>query len=125
SFAMPVIDLCRPGRTKCAACCCGTNRIVANLGQRLRMRCDARAKLLREHLRAQANAEQRPLLAQRNFDPVDFAPDVIIRIIGAHRTAEDDGAGMLVECIWERIAEARTADVEAMAERAQRVADAA
>ncbi len=58
------------------------------------MRRDLRAELSGKHLRAEADAEERPLLAQRDFDPVDLAADIIVGIVGAHRTAEDDRAGM-------------------------------
>ena len=85
------------------------------------MRCNAGAKLHREHLRAEADAEERPLLAQRNFDPVDLAADIVVGIIGAHWTAEEDRAGMPIERIGQGIAKARPADVEAIAEPAQDV----
>ena len=87
------------------------------------MRRDLRAQLFGKHLRAQADAEKRPLLAQGNFDPVDLAADIIVGIVGAHRAAEDDRAGMLVQCVRQGIAEPRTPDVEGMAERPQRIAD--
>ena len=81
--------------------------------------------MLGEHLRAQADAEERPLLPQRHFDPVDLARDIVVTVVGAHRTAEDHGAGMGVERFGKGIAEARPADVEGMAERSQGIADPA
>ena len=89
------------------------------------MRRDLRAQLFGEHLRAQADAEKRPLLAQGNLDPVDLAADIIVGIVGAHRAAENDRAGMLIQRFRQGIAEPRTPDVEGMAERAQRIADPA
>jgi hypothetical protein len=89
------------------------------------MRRDFRAELHGEHLRAEANAEEWPLLAQGNLDPVDLAADVLVRIVGAHRPTEEHGAGMIIQRPRQRIAETRTADVETVAERAQRIADAA
>ena len=124
-FAMPVIDLVRPVRAHGVARRSGADRIVADLGDALRMRRDFRAKLHREHLRAEADAEERPLLAQGHVDPVDLAADVVVGIVGAHRPAEEHGAGMLVQRLRQRIAETRTADVEPVPERAQRIADAA
>ncbi len=87
------------------------------------MRRDLCAQLLGKHLRAQADAEKRPLLTQGNFDPVDLAADIVVGIVGAHRAAEDDSPGMLLERLRQGIAEPRTADVEGMTERPQRVAD--
>src|ERR1700754_1791170 len=89
------------------------------------MRRDPGAELNRKHLGAEANAEEGPLLAQGDRDPVDLATDVIVRIVGAHRSAKNNGTGMVVESLGQWIAEARPADIERMAERAQRVADAA
>jgi len=42
------------------------------------MRRDLGAELSREHLRAQANAQKRALLPQRNLDPVDLAADMVV-----------------------------------------------
>ena len=89
------------------------------------MRRHARAELHRQHLRAEANAEKRPPLAQRNGDPVDLAANVIVRIVRAHRTAEDDRAGMRFQGVRQRVTEPWPADVEAMPKRAQHIADAA
>ena len=89
------------------------------------MRRDPRSKLLRQHLRAKADPQKRALLAQRNGNPVDFAPNEFIRIVGAHRASEDDRAGMSVQGFGKGVAEARAADVEGVPERPQRIADAA
>ena len=89
------------------------------------MRRDLRAQMFGKHLRAEADAEKRPLLAQGNFDPVDLAADIIVGIVGAHRAAEDHRAGMLVQRFRQGIAKPRTADVEGVAERPQRIADPA
>ncbi len=78
-----------------------------------------------EHLRAQANPQERPLLPERHLDPVDLAADVFIRIVGAHRAAEDDRAGMTFQRFRKRVAEPGTPDIEGMPERPQRVADTA
>src|SRR6266700_5500153 len=83
------------------------------------------AELLGEHLGTEANAEEWPLLAQRDLDPVDLAANVIVRVVGAHGPDENHGTGMRVQSGWQRIDETRTADVELIAERAQDVADPA
>jgi hypothetical protein len=89
------------------------------------MRRNPGPKLLGQHLGAQANPHERPLFAQRYLDPVDLAANVIVGIVGAHRAAENHRAGMIVQRFRQRIAEPRTADIEPIAERPQRVADAA
>ena len=83
------------------------------------------AELAREHLGAETDAEKRLALLERHADPIDLAPDEIVLVVGAHRTAEDDGAGMFRHGRRQRIAEARPAHVERVAELAQRIADAA
>ena len=62
---------------------------------------------------------------KRDADPIDLAADEIVRIVGAHRTAEDDGAGVFRHGRRQRILEARAAHIERIAEIAQRIADAA
>ena len=89
------------------------------------MRRHRRAQLLGEHLGTQADAEKRPLLAQGDFDPVDFAANVVIAVVGTHRAAEDDRAGVAVQCFRQSVAKPRPPDIEAVTERAQRIADPA
>src|SRR5258708_38241229 len=62
TLAMPVIDVIGPIRADGAAGGGGTDRIVPDLRAAFRMRRHPRAKLPRQHLRAEANSEQRPLL---------------------------------------------------------------
>ena len=123
SFAMPVVDPLRPVREQRTPRCRRTDRIVADLHPPFTMRRDLGAQLFGKHLRAQADAEERPLLTQGNLDPVDLAAHIVVGIIGAHRAAEDHRAGVLLQRVRQGIAEPRTADVEGMAERPQRVAD--
>ena len=89
------------------------------------MRRDPRAELHGQHLRAQANSQKRPLLPQRNRNPVDFPANEIIGVIGAHRPAENHGAGMVIQRFRQGIAKPRTPDIEPVAERPQRIADPA
>ena len=89
------------------------------------MRVDTAAEMQRHHLRAEADAEERLLVAQRHADPVDLAVDEVVGVVGALRPAEDRGAGMIVHGLGQRIAKARAADVERKAELGQRLADAA
>src|SRR6185437_5340647 len=113
---MPVIDLFGP-RAEREAGPCRADRVVADLGQALRMRSDPGAELSGQHLRAEAEAEKRPLLGERDFDPVDLAADIIVAVIGAHRSAQNDGTGMFIQRPRQGIAEARAANVERMPER--------
>src|SRR6185437_9274046 len=123
SLAMPMIDLRGPVRAERQPGGSGTDRIIADLDQALRMRRDGGAQLLGQHLRAEADADERPLLAQGDFDPVDLAPHIVVAIIGAHRATQNHGASMFVERFGQEIAETRTAKIERMPKRAQRVAD--
>src|SRR4051795_533051 len=124
TLAVPMIHMIGPMRADPKSCLRWTNRVIADLGEALGMRRDPRSKLLRQQLRAEADAQKRALLAQRNGNPVDFAPDEFIRIVGAHRASEDDRAGMSVQGFGKRVAEAGTADVEDVPQRPQRIADA-
>ena len=58
-------------------------------------------------------------------DPVDLAADEIGLVGGAHRSAEDDRAGVSGHGCRQRVAIARTADVEGIAALLQRVSDPA
>jgi hypothetical protein len=87
------------------------------------MRRHLAAKLPRQHLGAETDAEERLALLERNRDPFDLAAHEIICIIGAHRAAENDGAAMGRKRLGQRIAEAGTADVEQHAALGQAVPD--
>src|SRR5205823_7204281 len=80
SLAVPVIDMIRPVRADLERRGRGTDRIISDLGAALRMRRNPAAELLGEHLRAEANAEQRPLLSERDRNPVDLPANEIVRI---------------------------------------------
>src|SRR5256885_520513 len=82
------------------------------------------AEMLRQHLRAQANSEERLALAQRHADEVDLGLDEAVRIVGALRAAEDHGAGMLGHRGGQGLAETRATDIELVAAFAQRITDA-
>ena len=101
------------------------DRVISDLRAAFGVRRHPGAELPREHLRAQANPQERPLLPERHLDPVDLPADVVVRVVGAHRAAENDRAGMAVQRLRKRIAEPGTPDIEGMAERPQRIADAA
>ncbi len=75
--------------------------------------------MLHQHLRAETDAEKRSALLQRHADPVGLLAHEVVRIVGAHRPAEDDRAGMLLHRLRQRVAEARLADVELEALRRQ------
>jgi len=73
---------------------------------------DDAAEMLDQHLRAEADAEERRALLQRHPNPVCLSFDEIVGIVGAHRSAEDDRAGVLVHRLGQALAEARLANVE-------------
>ncbi len=97
TLAMPVIDAVGPVRAERMSGWRRADRVISDFDAAFAMGCDRRAQLFGEHLCAEANAEKRPLFAQRDFDPVDFPANVIVAVIGAHRAAEDDRAGMPIE----------------------------
>ena len=125
SFAVPVIDVVRPMRTQRKAGLGRADRIIADLRAAFRMRRHARAEMHGEHLGAEADAEERPLLPERHADPVDLAPDVVVRVVRAHRTAEDHGACVFVKRLRQQVAEPRTADVQAIPKLPKHIADTA
>ena len=125
SFAVPMVDMVRPVRADRGSCGSGADRVISDLHAALRMRSHPAAEMHREHLRAQANSQQRPLLPKRHCDPLDLAANIIIRIVGAHRAAENDRTGMLFQRLRQRVAEARTPDIEPVSKCPQHVADPA
>ena len=86
---------------------------------------DPRPEMPRHHLGAEAEAEIGRSSLSGTLDPVDLALDEVVLVVGAHRAAEDHGAGMLRHRVGQRIAEARPADVERMAALPQQAPDAA
>ena len=101
-----------------------SDRVITYLGMTVRMLVDAAAEMVRQHLRAEADAEERLAFTQRHLEPVDLAADEIVGVVGAHRAAEDDRAGVLRHGAGQRIAEPRPAHVERKAALAQCVAEA-
>src|SRR5262249_19101550 len=72
AFAMPLIDLLRPGIAHRAADLGRADRVVADLGVTVGMAVDAAAEMMREHLRAEADAEKRLPLLERHGEPIDL-----------------------------------------------------
>ena len=120
---MPLIDLLRPGIADVTPDLGRPDRIIADLGVTVGVLVDAAAEMVSQHLRAQADAEKRLLLLERDLEPVDLAADEIVGVVGAHRTAEIDGAGMSCHGLGQRVAEARAAQIERIAALAQGVTD--
>ena len=103
----------------------GDQRIPADLDQTLAVPLDLAAEMIDQHLRAEADAEKRPVLAERNLQPFGLAADELILVIGAHRPAEHHRAGMLVERFGQVVAERRPPDVELETAFQEQMADAA
>jgi hypothetical protein len=81
--------------------------------------------MLGTHLCAQADAEKGLVLPQRHGEPVDLPADEIVGIIGAHRAAEDDRAGVIGKRRRQRIAGGGAAHVPNIAVLRQPLADRA
>src|SRR5258708_33292365 len=97
SLLVPMVDMIRPVRTDLEPCRRRADRIVSDLRPALRMRRNPGAELHREHLCAQADSQKRPLLPERDCDPVDLPANEIVRIVHTHWAAENDGAGMAIQ----------------------------
>ena len=80
--------------------------------------------MIDQHLRAEADAEERPVLLERNLQPVGLAADELVLVVGAHRPAEHHRAGMVVQRFRQGVAQRRAADVEVEAALRGAVADA-
>ena len=100
-------------------------RIPADLDQPVAMSFDLAAEMVDQHLRAEADAEERPVLPERHVQPIGLALDELVAVVGAHRPAEDDRAGMAGQRLRQWIAERRPPDVEFVAGFDQQMADAA
>src|SRR5215469_14132331 len=124
ALAMPLIDLLRPGIAHHAADIGRPDRVIADFGVTIGMPVDAAAEMMRQHLRAEADAEKRLLLLQRHGEPIDLATDEIGGVIRAHGSAKGNGAGVAGHGLGQRIAEARATQVERIAALAQGVAEA-
>src|SRR6478752_4425365 len=75
TLAMPLVNLLRPGIAHGAADIGRPDRVVADLGVAVGMTIDAAAEMVREHLRAETDAEEWLLLLERHAQPIDLAAD--------------------------------------------------
>src|SRR5580704_5800893 len=125
TFAMPLIDAFRPGLDDSEPGRGGTDRVIADLGMAARMLEYFAAELPGAHLGAEADAEKGLVLLHRYRDPIDLGADEFVFVIGAHRAAENDGAGMVGHGLRQRLAEARAAYVEPVSQPLQGASDAA
>ncbi len=80
------------------------------------------AQMTRDHLPAQTNAKQRRVFFQRDADKVDLLFHPVIRIVDAHRPAQNDRARMIRQRRRQGIAKARPAQIELIAHRVQQAA---
>jgi len=120
---VPLVDLLRPGVADLAPEVGRPDGIITDLGVAVGMLEDPAAEMVRQHLRAEADAEKRLLLGERDADPVDLPVDELVRVVGALRAAENARAGVLGEGFGQRIAEARPAHVQGMAALPQGMTD--
>jgi MFS family permease len=125
ALAVPLIDVVGPFAAHGAAGRRRPDRVIADLGVPVGMLVDPRPEVLRQHLRAEADAEVRLVLLQRDADPFDLALDHRVVIVGALRAAEDHRPGVLVERLRQGVAKARAAHIEREAALLELQADAA
>src|SRR6267378_2770743 len=125
SLAVPVVDMIRPARADREPRRRRAAPVITDLHAAFRMRSNLRAELHSEHLRAQANSQERPLLPQRHGDPVDLLANEIIGVVCAHRAAEYDRAGMAIEPLGTVVDTPSTHDTLPVSKRPQRIADPA
>src|SRR5262249_52916155 len=100
-------------------------RIIADLDFTLRVKRNCRAKVARQHLRAETNPQKGLALAERHPDPFDLRANIAVRIVDAHRSAENDRSRMSRQCVWQWIAASRSANVQSNSAGLEVVADAA
>ena len=81
------------------------NGVIAHFDAPMRMRADTVTEMARQHLGAETNAEKRRVFLKRDPDPVYFAAQPSLFVIDAHRTAENDRAGVIPKSWRQRIAE--------------------
>ena len=124
ALAMPLIDTGGEGAiTKGMPLLGRADRIITDLDAALRMGADRVAEMAGQQLCAEADAHKGLVFAKRRADPVDFALEPVVLVIDAHRTAENDDAGMFAHGLGQGIAEAGAANVQRRAEFAQQPAD--
>ena len=125
AFAVPLVDLLRPGIADRAPDLGRPDRVVADLGVAVGMLVDPAAEMVRQHLRAEADAEKR-LASRCSGTPSQsisrrMKSSVSLALIGPPKMM---APACSVHGLRQRIAEPRTAHVERIAALAQRVADA-
>ena len=120
-LAMPLVDMVRPGIVRGTPLHRRMDRVVADLGMLIDVAEHAGAEIAREHLRTEADAEQRLLLAQRHAHPLDLTADEGIFVVGAVRAAEHDSAGVLFQRRGQRVVEARPTNIERIAHSREEV----
>ena len=103
----------------------GDNGVIADLGHLLGVETDLGAQVIGQHLRAKADAEKRLYLLQCDADPFRLAADEFVLVVGAHGTAEYDGAAVVGERLGQRVTVPGLADVERITVAAKPLADVA
>ena len=103
----------------------GMKRIPADLHLALPVGLHLAAEMFGQHLRAKTDAEKGLVFLQRHLQPVDFGFDVVMRIVSAHRSAEDDGARVFLQRLRQVVAERRAPYIQTIPFFHQHLADAA
>jgi hypothetical protein len=121
---MELVDHFRPLGHQRLAVVGRLDRVPADLDQPVAMAFDLAAEMVDQHLRAKADAEEGLVLPERDLQPFGLAADEFVLVVGAHRAAEHDRAGMMRKRLRQLVAERRAADVEIEAGLDELVADA-
>ena len=125
TFAMPLIDMVRPLLTDLEPSLGRADRVIADFSVAVRVWKNTGAEMSRQHLRAKTNTKIWLLVAKRDLNPVDLAPNKLFIVVGALRAAEDGRAGVIVHRFRQGIPETRTTDVKRIAQFRQSLPDAA
>lgn len=96
TFPVPLVDVIGEPAVADAIPLFGRlDRVIAHFNQPMRMRADALTEMARQHLAAETNAKERQVFLERDPDPVYFAAHPGVFVVDAHRTAENDRAGVI------------------------------
>ena len=111
SFPVPLINHLRPVEQGLAFRC-GVERVIADLHLALWMRLNISSQVAHQFLCTETDSQKRSVFLKRHGEPVGFPFDKFITVIGAHRAAEHDGTGMVIEAFRQGIAQGWAADIE-------------
>ncbi len=125
AFPVPLVDVAWPRAAHVEAGLRRPDRVVTDLHVTVAVAEHRAAEVPGEHLGAEADAEERLSLPERDGEPVGLAADELVLVVGALGSAENDRAGMVRQGRGQGLAEPRAADVEGEAASDQGVTEPA